>query len=358
MEHRANGRAYHGHNRRSCATDRPTSLSGTRLPVTPHDGDGWPLHPPQRSDDTRPLWRALSFASHLTGRQWILGPLVAWALASLLGCVGPGGVTGLFSVRAAPSDEGRGALSPVAATSLMAGSIATTETATPTASAGDTPVAPPQAPEAGQRLAAALPESRRAPQPLASLFLALADAVQRDVSTQAASGTPEAPAAEVAAAEVAVAVESHPPERIRSAAIDLDMAIVPVGWKQVMRDGKTVSMWEVGSHVASWHKTSATPGQTGNMVITGHNNIEGSVFRRVPDLQEGDAIVVEAGGRPYTYTVESMFVVLEKGATPEQKKWNGQWIGAFPDERLTLVTCYPPDGNSHRMIVIAKPSAR
>jgi len=147
------------------------------------------------------------------------------------------------------------------------------------------------------------------------------------------------------------------PDRIRSEAIGLNVEVVPVGWKQVLRDGKTVSMWEVGSYCASWHKTSAMPGQVGNMVITGHNNIEGSVFRRVPDLRTGDAVVVEAGGRPYTYTVESMFVVREKGATPEQKAWNGQWIGGFPDERLTLVTCYPPDGNSHRMIVIAKPAA-
>ena len=111
-------------------------------------------------------------------------------------------------------------------------------------------------------------------------------------------------------------------------------------------------MWEVGSYVASWHKTSAMPGQVGNMVITGHNNIEGSVFRRLPDLRVGDELVVEAAGRPYTYTVDTMFVVQEKGATPEQKRWNGQWIGNFEDERLTLITCYPRMELA-RLIVIA-----
>ncbi|HDP89101.1 MAG TPA: sortase, partial [Thioalkalivibrio sp.] len=269
---------------------------------------------------------------------------------------GPNGMTGPFSVEAAPPDEELGAITPIWATPLVAEEGTAAEAARLAAPPTDTPASPQQAPEAGQRLAVALPESQHTPRPLASLFLSLAEAVHRDVNAQAAPGTPEAPAA--AAAEATAVIESRPPERIRSQAIDLDMEIVPVGWTQVVRDGKTVSMWEVGSHVASWHKTSAMPGQTGNMVITGHNNIEGSVFRRVPDLQEGDEIVVEAGGRPYTYTVESMFVVREKGTTPEQKKWNGQWIGAFPDERLTLVTCYPPDGNSHRMIVIAKPSGR
>lgn len=227
------------------------------------------------------------------------------------------------------------------------------QAATPTVPVAGTPTVPLEAPEAGERLAAALPAPRRAPQPLASLFLSLANAVRRDVEARAETHT-----APTAVADATVAVESAPPEHIRSDAIDLDMEIVPVGWKQVVRDGKTVSMWEVGSYVASWHKTSAMPGQPGNMVITGHNNIEGSVFRRLPDLRAGDDLVVEAGGRPYTYTVETMFVVREKGATPEQKAWNGQWIGPFPDERLTLVTCYPPDGNSHRLIVIAKPAAR
>ena len=76
----------------------------------------------------------------------------------------------------------------------------------------------------------------------------------------------------------------------------------------------------------------------------------------IPELEIGDEIEIEAGGRIYHYAVEEMFVVREKDATPEQRLWNGRWIGPFPDERLTLVTCYPPDGNSHRMIVIAKPA--
>jgi sortase A len=223
--------------------------------------------------------------------------------------------------------------------------------ATPTPAA--TLAAPSQAPEAGKRREVPGAASQRAPQSPTSLYLALAEAVQTDVNAQRMASVPTAPTVELVAE-----AEGRPPDRIRSEAIDLDVQIVPVGWKQVLRDGKMVSMWEVGSYRASWHKTSAMPGQPGNMVITGHNNIEGSVFRRVPDLQTGDAIVVEAAGRPFTYTVASMFVVREKGATPEQKAWNGQWIGSFPDARLTLVTCYPPDGNSHRMIVIAKPAGR
>jgi len=273
-------------------------------------------------------------------------------LASLLGCAGPVGLPVLFSVKAAlPGGEASGPPPVMAASLAVAATEDHARVATPAAPVTATPEAPREAPEAGRGLAAAPSASRRTPQPLASLFFALADTVQREVRAKTPAPAPTAPPVE------AVVVESAPPEHIRSQAIDLDMEVVPVGWKQVVRDGKTVSMWEVGSYVASWHRTSAMPGQVGNMVITGHNNIEGSVFGRLPELREGDQVVVEASGRPYTYTVESMFVVREKDATPEQRAWNGQWIGAFPDERLTLVTCYPPDGNSHRLIVIAKPAA-
>lgn len=355
MEQRANGRAYHGHHRRSCDIDRLAvedhrTLHSSQCPYSA------PAHPCRRLNDSDPLRRrAVAAASALIRRPWFLGPLIVWGLASLLGCAGPVGFPALLPIKAALPGENR-VFTPVLVSSLsVAATTAPTAeapSATPAAQVTATPEAPVQAPEAGPRMAAAAPARRRAPQPLATLFLSLADAVKRDASAQVTAPGSGAPVAEAAAA-----IEANPPDRIRSAAIDLDIEIVPVGWKQVERDGKVVSMWEVGSYVASWHKTSAMPGQVGNMVITGHNNIEGSVFRRLPDLRVGDELVVEAAGRPYTYTVDTMFVVQEKGATPEQKRWNGQWIGNFEDERLTLITCYPPDGNSHRLIVIAKPAA-
>lgn len=30
-------------------------------------------------------------------------------------------------------------------------------------------------------------------------------------------------------------------------------------------------------------------------------------------------------------------------------------LGQFGDERLTLITCYPPFSNTHRLIVVAHP---
>jgi len=149
---------------------------------------------------------------------------------------------------------------------------------------------------------------------------------------------------------------ADPPTRIVAPAINLDAKVIPVGWKQIIQDGKPVSVWEVADYAAGWHQNSALPGGGGNIVLSGHHNIKGEVFRYVVDLEPGDTITLFADGRPYTYTVESRFVVRDKGEPEEKRLENARWIGPFPDERLTLVTCWPYTNNTHRVIVIAKPA--
>lgn len=146
-----------------------------------------------------------------------------------------------------------------------------------------------------------------------------------------------------------------PPIRIVAPAIDLDGEVIPVGWKQVIQGGKTVSVWEVAGYAAGWHRNSALPGEGGNIVLSGHHNIKGEIFRYIVDLNPGDEITLYADGRPYTYTVEARFVVRDKGMSEDKRRENARWIGPFPDERLTLVTCWPYTNNTHRVIVIAKP---
>ncbi len=55
--------------------------------------------------------------------------------------------------------------------------------------------------------------------------------------------------------------------------------------------------------------------------------------------------------------VEDRFLLRELGAPLEQRYQNARWIGPTTDERLTLVTCWPPMGNTYRVIVIAKPAS-
>jgi LPXTG-site transpeptidase (sortase) family protein len=75
----------------------------------------------------------------------------------------------------------------------------------------------------------------------------------------------------------------------------------------------------------------------------------------IVDLNPGDVITLYSDGQPLDYIVESRFLVQDKGMSEEQRRENVRWIGAFSDERLTLVTCWPYTNNTHRVIVVATP---
>ncbi len=162
--------------------------------------------------------------------------------------------------------------------------------------------------------------------------------------TPTASPQPPAPAAAVSA-----------PTHLRIPSIGVDTQVMPVGWRTVTRNGQTSLEWEVADYAAGWHENSALPGRMGNVVLSGHNNIKGMVFRRLADIAVGDAIAIEAGGQVYSYEVVDRFIVKEKGEPLAVRQSNARWIGPFADARLTLVSCWPFTSNTHRVIVIAMP---
>lgn len=143
------------------------------------------------------------------------------------------------------------------------------------------------------------------------------------------------------------------PDRLVLPAIDIDVPVVELGWSTTQQDGQIFSEWEVAEYAAGWHKNSARLGEGGNVVMSGHNNILGSVFRELDQLKRGDPITVWSGAQPFEYQVDKVMIVPEKYASPEQRQDNAQWIGAFDDNRLTLVSCWPRDDNTHRIIVVA-----
>ncbi len=147
------------------------------------------------------------------------------------------------------------------------------------------------------------------------------------------------------------------PQRIVIPAIDVDAPVQPVGWHTIEIDGQTFGQWDVpDGYAAGWHNTSAPLGQPGNTVLNGHHNIEGEVFGKLIDLEPGDTIYLQGGGRTRRYTVAQIMTLQERWRTPEERLENARWIQPGDDERLTLVTCWPRTGNSHRLIVVALPA--
>ncbi|RME60821.1 MAG: sortase [Caldilineae bacterium] len=146
------------------------------------------------------------------------------------------------------------------------------------------------------------------------------------------------------------------PERIVIPAIGVDTSVVPVGTGLDRIGTQWFQKWETASYAAGYHEGSALLGEPGNTVISGHNNIEGAVFRDLYKVEKGDAVYLYVDGFRYDYVIEDQFIVREAGVSLEQRLQNATWIQPTLDERVTLVSCWPPTGNDYRVIAIARPA--
>ncbi|MEM7342663.1 MAG: sortase [Chloroflexota bacterium] len=150
-------------------------------------------------------------------------------------------------------------------------------------------------------------------------------------------------------------VNPERPSRIVAESIELDTSVIDVGWVQVVEDNTKTNVWQVAEFAAGWHRNSKAPGEGGNIVLSGHHNVKGQVFRYTVDLEVGDIISLYVGDTLYEYAVHDKFIIKDKGEPESVRRDNAKWIGPFNEERVTLVTCWPFNSNTHRVIVIAKP---
>jgi sortase A len=132
------------------------------------------------------------------------------------------------------------------------------------------------------------------------------------------------------------------PIRIRIPRINVDNAVVAGDDWEALKLG-------VGHQFGS-----ANPGQRGNMVLSGHNDVFGEVFRYLDRLQPGDELIVSTRTRDYTYIVQP---VEERGQERGYQlvRPTDTWVlGASGDvTQLTLVSCYPYRVNTRRIVVFA-----
>jgi len=202
---------------------------------------------------------------------------------------------------------------------------------------------------------------------LALLLLGAAVQVSRHARLQSAESERPAPRFASSVRRVAPAVADEPSEAERQAAppvrividsIQLDSPVVPVGYEARIVNGEFEgNVWQTADFAAGYHDTSARPGTVGNTVISGHNNLRGAVFRNLHLVELGDTVrLADARGRAHAYEVVESFVAREEGASESERRDNTQWIRQTPDERLTLVSCFPPWSNTHRIIVLAFPT--
>ena len=103
--------------------------------------------------------------------------------------------------------------------------------------------------------------------------------------------------------------------------------------------------WEELKMGAGHRIGSANPGERGNMVISGHNDVYGEIFRYLEDVSIGDEVVVYAGDTPHSYVVVAKMVVEPTEVS---------LLEPTPNSTLTLITCHPYMIDTHRLAVIAE----
>jgi LPXTG-site transpeptidase (sortase) family protein len=134
------------------------------------------------------------------------------------------------------------------------------------------------------------------------------------------------------------------PERLQIPTIDLDSKVVPIGTRT---DDKGHILWETAAFAVGHHKGTGLPGETGNVVLSGHISSprEGAVFNKLPKVGIGDGIVVSTADRQFLYVV-----VETKTVTPDQV----DVLDPTDESMVTMITCVPDGIYSHRLIVRAE----
>lgn len=146
------------------------------------------------------------------------------------------------------------------------------------------------------------------------------------------------------------------PERVVIGKLAVDAMVVPVTEHQVEYLGEEYLQWKAPATGAlGWHSTSALLGSSGNTVINGHSSGYGETFKDLAELENGDIIDVYAGDYRYSYAVANVMILKERWEPIEIRMENAQWINPSDDERLTLISCWPNNSSTHRLIVVAVP---
>lgn len=121
--------------------------------------------------------------------------------------------------------------------------------------------------------------------------------------------------------------------RIQIPAIDIDAPVVQGdGWEQLKKG--------VGQNVGS-----ANPGQSGNVILSAHNDVYGELFRDLDRLAAGDQVILYTQQRQYVYVVDRTAIVEPTAV---------EVMASTGSPTVTLISCYPYLVDEQRIVVFAR----
>jgi sortase A len=102
--------------------------------------------------------------------------------------------------------------------------------------------------------------------------------------------------------------------------------------------------WDQLKKGIAQHLGTANPGETGNLVVSAHNDVFGELFKDLDRLQPGDEVIVITQDRSYTYSVTGTQIV---------EPTRVDLIAPTTEKTLTLISCYPYRIDNKRIVVTA-----
>jgi sortase A len=121
--------------------------------------------------------------------------------------------------------------------------------------------------------------------------------------------------------------------RIQVPKIQIDAPVVQGdGWEQLKKG--------VGQYIGS-----PNPGDSGNVVLSAHNDVYGELFRYLDRLAPGDQVILYTQQRQYVYIVDRT-VLVEPTAV--------EVMASTGSPTVTLISCYPYLVDDKRIVVFAR----
>ncbi|MFG2876100.1 class E sortase [Streptomyces sp. NPDC048337] len=163
----------------------------------------------------------------------------------------------------------------------------------------------------------------------------------------APAAAPEAPQAPKAPQDR----ETPPPYPAGQAFAEMYIPRFGPEWNKPVLEGTDPELLKKGlGHYAG----TARLGATGNFSVAGHRRTYGDPFKDFPELRPGDAVILKDATTWYTYTVRGGPLrtlptdVRVVDPVPARSPFT------TPGRYLTLTTCDPEWGHSHRLVVWAE----
>ena len=147
-----------------------------------------------------------------------------------------------------------------------------------------------------------------------------------------------------------------PAIRLSIPTIDLNLNIEEIVPTAKTSRGETKAVWDPPAFAVGHYNTSGYPEGGRNIVLIGHNNTQGEVFRYLDRLDPGHEIILFTERGEFHYQVQKKFMIPYLGVEKEGDAKLQSYAAPQDKEMVTLISCWPYATNSHRIVIVAVPA--